>query len=134
MAVAATERFPCTPTSPAIARRFCTTTLARLLGTRGGARSLIGDAEMIVSELVTNAVNARGTAAELTITASGAGVRIEVRDDAGGTPQQREPGLEAPGGRGLMIVAALSDSWGVRSARSGKTVWAEVSVHRAHAC
>lgn len=52
-----------------------------------------------------------------------ASARIEVHDSGGGTP--RIPDARDEGGRGLLLVAALSDSWGVGKRDPGKVVWAE---------
>ncbi|MEU8778512.1 ATP-binding protein [Streptomyces sp. NPDC048606] len=52
-------------------------------------------------------------------------VRVEVHDSGGGRPriEDRDPGSE--GGRGLLLVAALADRWGVGTRVPGKVVWAE---------
>jgi anti-sigma regulatory factor (Ser/Thr protein kinase) len=87
---------------------------------------------IVVSELMTNAVThgrVPGTSGRLigmSIEKVGNVYRVEVRD----TQSDRMPVLcEADdlgsGGRGLLLVDSLSDTWGVRSECVGKTVWAE---------
>jgi anti-sigma regulatory factor (Ser/Thr protein kinase) len=86
-------------------------------------------AEMIVTELVTNAVrHGPGGPVELAIETGGRGVRCEVLDPGPGIPHKGilrgEPAAE--GGRGLYLVDQLSDSWGVSADRS--RVWFEVAA------
>jgi anti-sigma regulatory factor (Ser/Thr protein kinase) len=86
-------------------------------------------AEMIVTELVTNAVrHGPGGPVELAIEAGGNGVRGEVADPGPGIHRRdlrrRKPTEE--GGRGLFLVDALSDSWGLSHDRS--RVWFEVAA------
>jgi hypothetical protein len=59
---------------------------------------------------------------------------VELRVTDGGapeTPHQREAGPDSIDGRGLAIVAALADRWGVESDGLGQSVWAELSLPRA---
>ena len=86
-------------------------------------------AEMIVTELVSNAVrHGPGGPVEIAIEAGGSGVRGEVADPGPGIHHQklarRRPTDE--GGRGLFLVDALSDSWGLAGDRS--RVWFEVAA------
>lgn len=86
-------------------------------------------AEMIVTELVTNAVrHGPGGPVELAIEAGGRGLRGEVRDPGAGITRDRLMRRRATeeGGRGLFLVDALSDSWGLADDRS--RVWFEVSA------
>jgi anti-sigma regulatory factor (Ser/Thr protein kinase) len=124
----ASEHYPCAPSSPAEARRFVAHRLADALGGRDGATEVIADAELIVSELLTNAVNAQCHRTELVLTARDDRVRIEVHDDARGEPELQRPAVEDEHGRGLVIVAALSADWGVEGSALGKRVWAELAL------
>jgi anti-sigma regulatory factor (Ser/Thr protein kinase) len=84
--------------------------------------------EMIVTELVTNAVrHGPGGPVELAIEAGGNGVRGEVADPGPGIRRQQLARRRATeeGGRGLFLVDALSDSWGLSTDRS--RVWFEVA-------
>ncbi|MEU6402082.1 ATP-binding protein [Streptomyces sp. NPDC046985] len=95
-----------------------------------GLRHLVEAAEVVVSELVTNAVNharvPRGHLIGTRFERLESGVRIEVHDASERKPEQREASEEAEFGRGLVLVEALtSGQWGV-SVREGlgKMVWA----------
>ena len=129
-----TEReFACDAHTPGAARSFATDTLRRQLG-----RSLppeIGyDVELIVSELVTNAVRAGSDNVTVCIGVKDGTVTVRVIDQASGWPEQREASIHDVGGRGLPLVSALSAAWGVRMAETGKVVWAEVSMRAEQSC
>jgi anti-sigma regulatory factor (Ser/Thr protein kinase) len=84
-------------------------------------------AEMIVTELVTNAVkHGPGGPVEIAISAGGNGVRGEIADPGPGINHGKLVRRRASeeGGRGLFLVDALSDSWGL--ADGGSRVWFEV--------
>ncbi|MEO3870002.1 ATP-binding protein [Nonomuraea sp. B12E4] len=83
----------------------------------------IDDCLLIVSELVTNAVRHGGSAYALRLEVREDRLYGEVFDPGDGVPQQRSPDIDAISGRGLQIVAALSDAWGVTPGDGGKTVW-----------
>jgi signal transduction histidine kinase len=85
---------------------------------------------LIVSELATNAVRHAATAFIVTIDQTARRVRIEVSDSGEGEPRLRSPRPTDPTGRGLRILDAMADTWGVVSAtpRTGKTVWFTVAV------
>jgi hypothetical protein len=89
-------------------------------------------AELVASELVTNAVRHAGTAITMTLRLVGPLLRVAVRDGAGGQvlPVQRVDEA-AESGRGLLLVEALAVRWGSVFLDSGKTVWASVKVERA---
>ncbi|WP_046509245.1 ATP-binding protein, partial [Streptomyces odonnellii] len=60
---------------------------------------------------------------------SAGGLRIEVHDGSPVRPQPRTPDPEALDGRGLLLVDALADEWGVADrAGPGKMIWACLSV------
>ncbi|WP_344260919.1 ATP-binding protein [Streptomyces sodiiphilus] len=93
---------------------------------------LADDACLVVSELMTNAIRHTGRTEDghLELTA-GQGDHdrffVEVADGCTGTlPQQRSPGPDDSGGRGLLLVQRLSDDWGVRTCGTGKVVWAQL--------
>lgn len=101
-----------------------------------GFPGLVEDAELVVSELATNAVQA--SPHELTLIRAHVGLftstaRIEIWDRAGGKPQPVPSDGEAEGGRGLMLVETLSSEWGwyARPGRFGKVVWAELKLPHA---
>ncbi|WP_327368120.1 ATP-binding protein [Streptomyces sp. NBC_01217] len=91
-----------------------------------GAR--LDDVLLCVSELATNALvhgvpPGRGFLVRLLLREEGKLLRVEVHDSGGGQPGVREPDGES--GRGLVIVAALADLWGVGERSPGKVVWCE---------
>lgn len=92
----------------------------------------VHDASVVVSELVTNAVIHANTTVTVGLTLlPGGGARIEVGDSSSWPPTRRAMTEDQPGGRGLILVDALSDEWGVSPTPEGKTVWAEVlPAHR----
>jgi len=98
-----------------------------------GLAALADTAELLVSELVTNAIRASQQAGlaviRLLLMPAGAGVRIQVWDSAPGQPawQQDQP-ADAESGRGLLLVELLSDRSGTyRAAGGGKVVWCLVT-------
>jgi CheY-like chemotaxis protein len=88
--------------------------------------ALIADAQLAVSELVTNAVLHAQTTSQLRLALSSGLLRIEVSDLGAGSPEPQAPSLSRPGGRGLMIVSALASAWGIDPIDGGKVVWAEL--------
>lgn len=91
-----------------------------------GCDSLADDAQLLVSELVSNAVLHAGTEITLVLDLDGERLRIEVSDRDGVLPRHRAPEPEATTGRGLLIVDRLSDRWGSTPRPDGKIVWAEL--------
>ncbi|MBV9593214.1 MAG: ATP-binding protein [Actinobacteria bacterium] len=91
---------------------------------------LLADAEVVISELVTNSVRAGGNGVTLEVAPSGRGVRVRVTDDAPGTPQVLEAQPDDVHGRGLALVQALSLGWGIAAADPGKQVWADLAIAR----
>ena len=95
---------------------------------------LSSDAELIVSELMTNAVTAtlgiRATApVALYLALDGRRLTLLVWDACPALPAQRQRDDDAAGGRGLQIVQALSDRWGTCAIPGrGKVVWARFDL------
>jgi anti-sigma regulatory factor (Ser/Thr protein kinase) len=96
---------------------------------------MLGDVELLVSELATNSVRHGGSdeSGELAVRTEvlGEGVRVQVWDHGKGfegeTPQVPERGQ--PGGYGLLLLERMSDRWGVRR-DDGFCVWFELSGSR----
>jgi len=110
--------------------------IARELLDEGVDPEVVDDAMVVVSELVGNSIrHARALpAGHLAITwkHTPGGVTIRVTD--GGGPQRPRPRSATPygtTGRGLSIVAALTDFWGVSHDPDTVTVWAHLPQHRA---
>ena len=96
-----------------------------------GFGSLSDDATLIVSELVTNALTHSFGPVLLSLAADDDRFRIEVRDDSRQPLHAREGLSTDENFRGLMIVAATADEWGVTMAGLGKVVWAHLTAHGA---
>lgn len=97
----------------------------------GRRSALVEDAALLVNELATNADQHGGGATELRVSfPSGRDVmRLEVDDTSTTTvPRQRDHSPKALGGRGLVLVDAVSSAWGVINRKGHKTVWAELAL------
>ncbi|MGW4444404.1 SpoIIE family protein phosphatase [Streptomyces sp. NPDC004682] len=92
--------------------------------TEWGLDDLVFTTELIVSELVTNAVRYAGAPVGLRLIRDDVLV-CEVTDPSNTQPRLRRAGLSDEGGRGLFLVAQLSTRWGSRYGRNGKTIWSE---------
>ncbi|MEW2528322.1 ATP-binding protein [Streptomyces sp. NPDC047071] len=93
-----------------------------------GIEDRADDITLCVGELTTNALvhgAPPGRGFKLRLTRDGTAVRIEVHDSGDGTPRLVGEGVADESGRGLLLVAALADSWGVAERHPGKVVWAE---------
>ncbi len=89
----------------------------------------IDDAEIVVSELVTNAVEASHPdwTVTLCLLINDECVLVLVYDESDDAPQLREPDFDEDAGRGLMIVEQLSDGCGyIAGSYGGKAVWARI--------
>ncbi|KIZ14287.1 ATP-binding protein [Streptomyces natalensis] len=84
---------------------------------------LADTAELMVSELVTNAYRYTKTDAYVSVDRSPHDLTIAVWDTGTGTPEQQKAAPDDETGRGLGIVDACADSWGVRDYPNGKSVW-----------
>jgi hypothetical protein len=89
----------------------------------------LGDAELVVSELVTNAVRHAAPPLRLTVSLRGAYLHVAVRDASARLPRQRHS--DDTGGRGLSLVDIVTTAWGSTPAGEGKTVWAILRVRTA---
>jgi anti-sigma regulatory factor (Ser/Thr protein kinase) len=86
-------------------------------------------AELLTSELVTNALVHTDHDAVLTATVGPRGLRVEVRDFVARRPRLRVPNADdGTHGRGLVLVQSLADAWGVRVHGVGKAVWFELDA------
>ncbi|MFB7025519.1 MULTISPECIES: ATP-binding protein [unclassified Streptomyces] len=105
----------------------------------GIAESVVDDAVLILSELLSNACRygrplGRADRGDGDVRAAwrvdpGGGLRVEVTDGGGPTrPVPSTPSVTARGGRGLNIISALAQDWGVRDSATGEvTVWVVVT-------
>ncbi|WP_241661171.1 ATP-binding protein [Thermomonospora catenispora] len=120
---------PHAPSSVAIARRRLRSEL-RACGVRS---SVVDDAAVIVSELLSNALrHARPLpSGQIQVSWTRTGDVLEVAVSDGGAmtePRRGQPTLSSLGGRGLGIVEALAEHWGVRHEGDRTTVWAVLSA------
>ncbi|MET9701084.1 ATP-binding protein [Streptomyces sp. NPDC006529] len=108
------------------AREFAAVTLHRW-----GVTCRQDEVLLCVSELATNAVLRGvppGRGYRLRLLRFADLVRVEVHDSGGGRPCVQNRDLDAEGGRGLLLVAALADRWGVGVRVPGKVVWCEFGL------
>ena len=118
--------------APANARRFVAENATNL------PDDVVADAELLVSELVTNAVLHGRSAITLRVNVDPPGIGIAVRDRGEDTivppPDSPDPGR--PSGRGLLIVQAIATAWGVtpNDPPPGKTVWFRLEPTAGAAC
>jgi anti-sigma regulatory factor (Ser/Thr protein kinase) len=118
-AVARVHDLPADVTAPRLAR-----TLVGSACHEWGVDDALEDAELVVSELVTNAVEHARSASRLTLTADGRGLTVALRDrDPGRLEVAPSIEREQARGRGLFVAAAVSRAWGVTQHADGKTVW-----------
>lgn len=99
---------------------------------RPGRSDLPDIAELLTSELVTNAIVHTDHDAVLTATVGPRGLHVEVRDFVARRPRLRLPVTDdGTNGRGLFLVQSLADAWGVRAHGVGKAVWFELAAEAA---
>ena len=110
------------PTSPHSARVFVAGHLAA-----AGRDDVLEVASLLVSELVTNAIQHAGSEVNVHLEVSADLVRVEVDDASPRAPLRLVVPEDAERGRGLQLVEALASSWGVDQVPGdGKKVWFEV--------
>lgn len=125
MQVLAESVLPSLPDTPSAGRQIVRDGCAAC-----GLSALAATAELLVSELLTNAVVHAGGDVLLRLELTAAALFVSVADRDPRSPVVRPPSDERLGGRGLAIVAALADDWGVQSAPVGKAVWCRIALRR----
>ncbi len=120
---------PYAPGSVAVARRRLTDDLIAA----GIYDPAVGDAALVVSELLSNAIRHAsplpGENVQVAWAVGDGSVEVAVSDGGSATrPRPAEASLSSLGGRGLGIVDFLSRRWGVRTDDNGLTVWAIVAA------
>lgn len=117
--------FPGSPVAITEARRFVTALLS--------AWPVTEDAELIVSELATNAIRHSasgqfGGCFTVAVHANHSRIWLGILDQGGQrAPHPLPPQSDEEGGRGLALVAALAASWGVTGDEQGRIVWATLN-------
>ncbi len=86
------------------------------------------DAQLIASELGTNATRHAASPFRMTLTRRPTSITLAVRDASVDQPQPRNPDHVEIGGRGLVLVAEVADAWGTTAEPDGKTIWAELAL------
>ncbi|MFJ4468902.1 ATP-binding protein [Streptomyces sp. NPDC089424] len=94
---------------------------------------LVETAELLVSELATNALLHAASRFRLTLTAAHGVLRCEVADGGRRVPQLLDPGA-SESGRGMFLVEALARRWGCHQDGPGKTVWFELGTCACDGC
>jgi anti-sigma regulatory factor (Ser/Thr protein kinase) len=117
-------RFPAERTAPGDARHF----VADALKSWGHSAGSVEDAQLVVTELATNAIVHAGSSFSVELQPNRRGVRLAVGDSSVIRPILREGDPLAPSGRGLRLIDALADDWGVEFSSDGKTVWAQLDA------
>lgn len=111
------------PFSAALARRLAAEQLAEW-----GLDGLIDTAQLLVSEVVTNAVRHTAGPILLSLTQYPTALRCDVEDSDPETPQHKPGSEEAESGRGLVLLDALTMAWGSRRTPDGKSIWFELPL------
>ena len=118
----ATWEIPDDPTAVASARELATSQLAGW-----GMSEVAFTAELVVSELVTNAIRHADGPIQLRLIRE-RGLICEVSDSTSTSPHLRRARAFDESGRGLFIIARLTERWGTRHRPGGKTIWAELDT------
>ena len=115
------RQLPPHPSSAGEARR-----MVRRLLTDAGRRDLLEPASLLVSEVVTNALEHSGTTIDVSMALRDDGVLVEVGDGSRHMPARRHYAPTASTGRGLALLDETATAWGVVPGVRGKTVWFQV--------
>ncbi|MFI5830020.1 SpoIIE family protein phosphatase [Streptomyces sp. NPDC051578] len=118
----ATMDLPSDPAAVSGARRFASDVL-----TAWDLEDLSFTTELVVSELVTNAIRYGKTPIQLRLILQ-ATLTCEVSDASSTAPHLRRARIFDEGGRGLLLVAQCAERWGTRHGREGKVIWAEQAL------
>jgi serine phosphatase RsbU (regulator of sigma subunit)/anti-sigma regulatory factor (Ser/Thr protein kinase) len=95
---------------------------------RWGLEDLIDNSELLVSELVTNAIRYANGEILLRLILEPDGLTVEVHDSSPALPRVLQADKDAENGRGLHVVSLVASRWGVRRTAGGKVVWCEQQV------
>lgn len=117
----ATTRLPREPASAAAARRFVEQALSRW-----HCDEVIDTVKLLVSELVGNAIGHARSEVEVVVHLLPDRIRVDVVDDDPEGPRRRPASEDAIGGRGIAVVEAMAEAWGVSPRGPGKVVWFEL--------
>jgi len=107
--------------------------MVRRVLSEAGRDDLLEPAQLLVSEVVTNALVHSGTSIDVAMSADEQGVLVEVGDGSTHIPRPRSYATTASTGRGLAMLDQTADDWGVVPGIRGKTVWFVLSADSARA-
>lgn len=119
-AVQASQGFAPQPSASREARKFVRDTLD------GAGTDLIATAELLVSELVANAIEHATGPPDVNVVVLDHAIRIEVFDDDNTPPKMKTPAPTEPTGRGLTIVDRLASRWSTEHVGTAKIIWFEL--------
>ncbi|KUN95313.1 ATP-binding protein [Streptomyces caeruleatus] len=91
------------------------------------SEEMLETVELLASEVIANAVLYSDAPCDVTVTRIDERLRVEVTDIAPSLPSVVEAGPNDECGRGLLLVDALADAWGVQPEPPGKTTWFEIA-------
>jgi DNA-binding NarL/FixJ family response regulator len=121
--IEATLDLPQALTSAGTARKFVTEKV-----TEWKLEMLLDDALLVASELAANAVTHADSPCRIRLSLNTVALRIDVIDTGAGTPEPQPASFTEEHGRGLHLVAALTNAWGLEVVPGeGKLVWAELA-------
>jgi anti-sigma regulatory factor (Ser/Thr protein kinase) len=108
-------------------RNWARRTLPEIL-TRTPRRDLYEDMDLVFTELISNAVRHGGGLREAQLSNTGEHLRLVAADDDPRSPAVRALRVDQPNGRGMHLIEAIADRWGVyrHHAEIGKRVWADL--------
>ncbi|CAM5438159.1 ATP-binding protein [Streptomyces aurantiogriseus] len=96
-----------------------------------GLHEIADEAQLCVSELVSNVIThvGPGTPATLAVSMNGVHLRIEVHDpDTRALPTLLDASVDSEGGRGMALVDAVAERWGVELSPDRKVTWCELAT------
>ena len=114
---------PAEPRSASAARKFVRDVL-----TEWEEREVADIVELLISELVTNAILHAGSAVDVSVQRRSGRLRAEVADGSDKRPVARGHDDTSTTGRGLELIEALATAWGVTPSAAGKVIWFEVDA------
>ncbi len=91
-------------------------------------REAVGDTLLVITELVQNVIQHTGDGGELALSRRPDAVLVEVFDGSPQPPRLQRPDPRRIGGRGMVVVEAMSLAWGSRPTDDGKVVWAKMPL------
>jgi GAF domain-containing protein len=108
-------------------RDWARRTLPEIL-TKPPRRDLYEDMDLVFTELISNAVRHGGGLREAQLSNTGEHLRLVAADDDPRGPTIRARSLDRPNGRGMYLIQAIADRWGIyrHHAGIGKRVWADL--------